>query len=131
MERDQHGRFVNGISGNPNGRPAKKREERFLEVTLEACTFEDWRRVVTKAVELAKRGDATARKWLSDYLIGPPVQRQEVTGANGQPIQTESTVKVDLDLRPDELADFLRAIQDAGLDGVATGASEVDEIHTT
>ena len=74
MERDEHGRFVKGVGGP--GRPPRAREERFLEITLEACTFEDWKAVVKKAVELAKRGDATARKWLADYLIGPPAQRQ-------------------------------------------------------
>jgi hypothetical protein len=130
MTRDDKGRFVNGISGNPSGRPPKKREERFLEVTLEACTFEDWRKIIIKAIEQAKRGDSMARKFLADYLIGPPVQRQEHTGKDGGPIKTESEVKIDLDLRPDELSDFLRAIKDAGLDGLADGAAEVDEVHT-
>ena len=85
-ERNELGRFVAGSTGNPNGRPSKKREERFLEVTLSACTFEDWKAIVKKAVEQAKRGDATARKWLGDYLIGPPAQRQEITGADGGPV---------------------------------------------
>ena len=83
-ERDDKGRFVAGTTGNPNGRPSKKREERFLEITLSSCTYDDWADIVKKAVAQAKRGDSTARKWLSDYLIGPPTQRQEVTGANGE-----------------------------------------------
>ena len=84
-ERDEHGRFVAGNTVSP-GRKPRAREERFLEITLEACTFDDWRAVVKKAVELAKRGDATARMWLADYLFGPPTQRQEITGAGGGPV---------------------------------------------
>ena len=89
-ERDENGRFIAGNSGNPNGRPPKKREERFLEITLESCTFTDWKEIVKKAVDQAKRGNATARKWLSDYVIGPPTQKQEVTGKDGGPMRFES-----------------------------------------
>jgi hypothetical protein len=77
-ERDAKGRFTKEYTGGP-GRPPKKREERFLEITLSACTLADWEAIVKKAVALAKRGDATSRKWLSDYLIGPPQQRVDVT----------------------------------------------------
>ena len=87
-ERDEQGRFISGNSGGP-GRPPKKREERFLEITLESCTFADWRAIVKKAVDQARRGNATARKWLSDYVIGPPTQKSEVTGKDGGPIQHE------------------------------------------
>lgn len=82
-ERDEHGRFVAGNSASP-GRPPKKREERFYEITLSACTYDDWAEIVKKAVAQARRGDAVARKWLSDYIIGPPTQRQELTGAGGE-----------------------------------------------
>lgn len=83
-DRDANGRFVKGgESGNPKGRPSKTREARFLEITLQTVTFDDWAQIVGKAKEQAKRGDSVARKWLSDYLIGPPVQRQEITGAEG------------------------------------------------
>jgi len=64
---------------NPKGRPKKEREVRFLEVTLSAVTFSEWEKVVEKALEQAKRGDSQARKWLSDYLIGPPQQRIDHT----------------------------------------------------
>jgi hypothetical protein len=78
-KRDEFGRFIAGTSGNPNGRPPKAREERFLEITLNACTFKDWEDIVKKAVYQAKHGNSTARKWLSDFLIGPPQQRVDVT----------------------------------------------------
>lgn len=81
--RDATGKFIKGQSGNPKGRPPKEREQRFYEITLAAVTFEDWKDIVAKAVSQAKKGDPTARKFLADYLIGPPVQRSELTGADG------------------------------------------------
>jgi len=76
--RDENGRFVKGQSGNPNGRPAKKREERFMEITLSAVTYTDWREIIKKAIAQARRGDNQARKFLADYLLGPPPQKHEV-----------------------------------------------------
>jgi len=40
-------------------------------------TPEKWTRIITKAVHQAIDGDRHARKWLGDYLMGPPVQRVE------------------------------------------------------
>lgn len=54
-----------------------------MEITLSAVTFEDWRAIVKKAVDQAKRGNPQARKFLADYLLGPPPQRHELTGADG------------------------------------------------
>jgi len=89
VERDASGRFVAGQSGNPDGRAPKKREERFLEITLSTVTFEDWKEIVQKAVKQAKTGNAVARKWLSDYIIGPPTQKAEISGVDGGPVQIE------------------------------------------
>lgn len=86
VARDETGKFAKGNEGGP-GRPKKEREERFYEITLTAVTYEDWKAIVTKAVTDAKRGDAVARKWLADYLMGPPVQRQELTGKDGAAIE--------------------------------------------
>jgi len=82
VERNENGQFAKGNSGGP-GRPKKEREERFLEITLSACTYSDWRKIIKKAVEQAKRGNSQARKFLADYLLGPPKQRHELTGADG------------------------------------------------
>ena len=73
MTRDEKGRFVKGNSGGP-GRPPKEREERYYEITMTACTYKDWEAIIKKAIEQAKRGDAIARKWLSDFLVGTPDQ---------------------------------------------------------
>jgi hypothetical protein len=80
-ERDARGRFVagNGASkGNRGGRPPKKREERYYEILISSVTFEDWKAIVKKAADQARRGDATARKWLADYIVGVPEQTQNV-----------------------------------------------------
>ena len=77
-ERDANGRFTKEYKGGP-GRPPKRREERFLEITLSTCTFKDWRDIVKKAVDQARRGNPAARKWLSDYLIGPATNRLDLT----------------------------------------------------
>lgn len=95
-ERDETGRFVKGHPGGP-GRPKKEREERFLEITLSTVTFTDWKDIINKAVVQAKHGDSQARKFLADYLIGPPVQRTELTGADGNSAIEVRLVKDDVD----------------------------------
>jgi len=73
IARDSKGRFVKGASGNPQGRLPKETETSYLQVSESVCTFDVWREITMKAVEQAKRGDARARQWLSDYLIGKPI----------------------------------------------------------
>ena len=72
-DRGPDGKFVKGHSGGP-GRPPRQREERYYEITMNTVTFEDWTQIVRKAADQAKKGDAVARKWLSDYLVGVPEQ---------------------------------------------------------
>lgn len=95
VERNANGQFAKGHSGGP-GRPKKKREDRFMEITLSTVTFADWKDIVARAVSKAKTGDKDARKWLSDYLIGPPTQKHELTGAGGAaliPARAESALE--------------------------------------
>lgn len=40
-------------------------------------TTKRWATIILKAVDQAEEGDWRARKWLGDYLMGPPVQRVE------------------------------------------------------
>ena len=54
-----------------------------MQITQSACTFTDWRKIVQKAVEQAKRGNFQARKWLGDYLLGPPPQKIEHSTPDG------------------------------------------------
>lgn len=70
--RDDKGRFVKGHSGNPGGRPID--QSKYLKKIDTTMTLKDWREIVKKAIDQAKRGDSRARQWLSDYLAGKPIQ---------------------------------------------------------
>lgn len=72
-ERDEKGRFVKGVSGNPGGRPID--QSKYLKRIDTAMTLKRWRAIILKAIEQAERGDAKARQWLSDYILGKPVQQ--------------------------------------------------------
>ena len=99
--RKANGQFEPGASGNPNGRPKKEREERFLEITLSAVTYKDWREIIKRAVEQAKKGNPQARKFLADYLVGTPVQKSDI----------DLNVKGALDVTSDRLATALELLQ--------------------
>lgn len=85
-ERDASGKFVKGNSGNPTGRAPREREERYYEILKTKVTYTDWGDIIDKAVLQAKKGDAVARKWLADYLVGPPIERKEISGKDGNAI---------------------------------------------
>jgi len=86
MVRDKKGRFVKGVSGNPKGRPTKEREQKYYEYAMYTVTYKEWQDIINRAVADAKRGDASARKWLSEYLA-PQAQRHEVSGPDGDVIR--------------------------------------------
>lgn len=44
-----------------------------------ACSEADFVAIVKRAVKQAKKGDAMARKWISDYLVGKPMERHDVS----------------------------------------------------
>jgi len=88
MVRDKKGKFVAGHPGM-GGRPKRPKEEMYYRILMTTCTADDWEAIVQKAVEQAKRGDAAARKWLADYLVGPPIERKEITGADGGAIHVK------------------------------------------
>lgn len=66
--------FEKGQSGNPKGRPKRLIEEKFLKKISSSVTITEWREIIKKAVDQAKRGDPRARQWLSEYLVGKPIQ---------------------------------------------------------
>jgi len=92
-ERDASGRFVKGHKGGP-GRPKKKREERYYEIAVSAISFNQWKKIIQKAGEQAQDGDASARRFLADYLLPTPAQRLELTGALGGPIEISQVDEV-------------------------------------
>lgn len=95
-DRDSKGRFIKGQTGNPAGRMPKEREVQYRDILVTAVPVEDWHEIIYKAVKQAKQGDATARKWLTDYLVGVPAQKMELTGKDGKTIEVR-LVKDDID----------------------------------
>jgi len=87
VERGEKGQLKKGSVLNPNGRPKKERETQYRDILISTVTFERWKKIVLKAADQAERGDAVARKWLSDNLIGMPVQKAEVSGADGNALE--------------------------------------------
>jgi hypothetical protein len=85
MNQDSSGKFVAGNKASP-GRPRKSVEERYLKKLSASVTLADWKDICKKAVTDAKRGDPRARQWISEYLLGKPLQRNELTGKDGDVI---------------------------------------------
>ena len=55
------------------GHATHRRTERdYMSVLLDTVTLDDWRDVVAGALQAAKSGDAQARTWLAQYLVGRP-----------------------------------------------------------
>lgn len=76
--RDEFGRFKKGeYPGGPGRRP-RQAEAEYMQATIETVSLSRWRRIVQAAAEAAEAGDASARRWLSDYLLGKPAQRLEI-----------------------------------------------------
>ena len=50
----------------------RRTEADYMSVLLDAVPLEDWRAVVMATVAAAKAGDAGARGWLAQYLVGKP-----------------------------------------------------------
>lgn len=59
-------RFINGTA------KSRATSTDYMAVLLEAVSLDDWRDVVTGAVKAAKEGDAQARAWLAQYVMGKP-----------------------------------------------------------
>lgn len=70
--RDSKGRFAKGNRGGP-GRPTRSveiaRELGYFGIVVEEVTEHDWRLVVRRAIDDAKKGDNAARNWLSQHLV--------------------------------------------------------------
>ena len=47
-------------------------QDSYMGALLDAVSLDDWREVVTGAVQAAKGGDPQARAWLGAYLVGKP-----------------------------------------------------------
>lgn len=79
--RDSKGRFLPGHCGNRKGQPHKQKAE-YLDILADTLTAKRWRAIVDKAIADAETGDKAARTWLSNYILGRPVEhvKAEVVG---------------------------------------------------
>ena len=73
-------------AGNPGGgRKPRETERRFLDLLRGCVSDADAKEIVKAAIAEAKKQDGNvARKWLFDYLAGPPVQRIAPTDPSGE-----------------------------------------------
>lgn len=91
-----------GQSGNPQGRP--KSPLAFSEVLRKRLTQRAKRSISDKAISMAEGGDIKAMVFLRDTADGRPVQRQEISGPAGGPIDIRH-VRDQLATRLDALAE--------------------------
>lgn len=50
----------------------RRTEGDYMSTLLETVTLEDWQDVISSTLSAAKQGDAQARAWLGQYLVGKP-----------------------------------------------------------
>jgi hypothetical protein len=67
--RDGNGRFAAGNPGGP-GRPRRAIEQDYLIAVTDVVPPERFQKIAERAAEDAEKGDARARQWLSDTLVG-------------------------------------------------------------
>jgi hypothetical protein len=80
------GRKKNGGVRRGSGRKRKFDEAELMRVMDAACDFEDRVKLFRVQVSRAQTGDTQAAALVLSYMYGKPIQRQEVTGADGEPL---------------------------------------------
>jgi len=97
VERDEQGRLKKGSILNPNGRPPTRARQRFEAALATALNGKNLEAILQRLVDDAKKGKAWAVTLVLAYYAGKPVERAEVTGANGGPLVITSVEFVGLD----------------------------------
>ena len=86
--------FVKGQSGNPGGKPGAARQE--INALLDArFTHAKRVKVIDKLIADAIEGQHDARVLLLAYTYGKPIERKEITGADGEPLKAYVQVTPD------------------------------------
>jgi hypothetical protein len=111
--RDARGRYLPGHTAGGPGRPKRQAEADYLARMTAICTVEYWDVIVKRAIHDAAHGDATARKWLGDYLLPRPPATLDIRA-------TDAAI----------LADVLKALQAHGLTASAVFNAMLAELAT-
>jgi hypothetical protein len=80
--RDKQGRFVAGHGSISPGRPSRAKETRYLQIMHDVVDDETWAKICARAAQDAIDGSHPARRWLGDYMVGPPIKQSQVTVSN-------------------------------------------------
>jgi len=98
-KRGNDGKFKKGFSGNPDGRPigaisiVSIIKEKLADIPDgQKHSFAEI--IVKKILHMCLNGDTSMIKDLINRVDGMPVQRNEDTGKDGEPIQHEVTIKL-------------------------------------
>lgn len=74
-DRDKSGRFIKGNRASVGaGRPRRATEERYLASLLKVVTPDEWKAVIEKLLDKAKKGDMAAIKMIMEYCVGRPTE---------------------------------------------------------
>lgn len=90
--RDEQGRFIPGVSGNPEGRPPETIEQKIIKKAVKEL-IADYKEGLTDALESIKpvliaealKGNMQAIKEINDRTMGKPEQVTDIT-SGGKPI---------------------------------------------
>jgi hypothetical protein len=125
-DRNANGRFAAGWHGGP-GRPRRTVEAQYLIALRESVPLELWNKVCETAVAQAVAGDAKAREWLANYLIGRPIEAVAVEEPQGPRLTLWDLLEAIREAVPDPEAQYrLAAVLDR-MGREAAGESPSDE----
>lgn len=117
-KRKQTAGYIRGTAAH------RRTEGDYMGVLLDTVTLEDWRGVVAGALQAAKNGDASARAWLAQYLVGKPDHKaptpltvvvQQLNGADPLVEKLSSKLIWDAQFPDDEWKQEIKALVAAEL----------------
>lgn len=90
--RDEQGRFVEGVSGNPEGRPKEDENKKLVKKAIKQLV-EEYKESLAEAlpqispilIKKASEGDMSAIKELNDILVDKAPKNVDIT-SGGKPI---------------------------------------------
>ena len=123
--------FQKGWKGGPGRKPggdgSRTIRREYLSALVKKVPLDEWEKVCEKALEDAKAGDAHARLFLAQYLMGRPTVGLEVSGPHGDPLAMGVIVPFLVKLigrRPELREELAAEFRRLGLPGPPTAEEE-------